>query len=578
MSATAENYQQFQKKIGDLISRLSTSFLELSNELKSNGNSTDTIKKLDRVFKTVIEGTQNVNADFNNIITEISHLEKKLSDLLEEKRKLEVLYSSGIIFSSATEKQQLMETAIEIVVKELKADAGFIVLSGSDGVINSVFAKNMQPESDSDALNMSTTVIKNTMSGSAPVQVDDASVDEELSTKNSIIKLGISSVLCVPLVNGTNVLGAVYIDRRNKQNPFTHNELLFLLSFAKQIVRGLEISIEISSLEKKILTEAITKFEDLRKEFDCENIIGKSKKLFDVIKTASKISSTDASVILLGENGTGKDVLARTIHLNSKRSSKPFVTIDCGSIPADLLESELFGYESGAFTGATKSKPGKLELADGGTLFFDEIGEMNVNLQAKLLRVIQTREIERLGSVSTKKIDVRIISATNKNISELISKGLFREDLYYRLKVIELTLPPLRERREDIAELANHFLTKNTTDGKKLKLSDEVIEILENYNWPGNIRELENIILRCVVLAKEELILVDDLPAEIIDSNSTESKIQLGKKLLDAENDFRKMYIIKTLRKTKSKAEAAELLGINRTHFYKLLAQLEIQE
>ncbi len=578
MSVPGENHQQFQKKMGDLLSRLSTSFLELSNDLKSSGSSPEILKKLDRLFKTVIDSTQNVNNEVNNFINENSGLEKKITALLEEKRKLEVLYSSGIVFSSAAEKQQLLETAIDIVVKELKADAGFIVLNNADGKVTSICAKNMKPENDPDAFNMSTTVIQNTISGSAPVQVDDVSIDEELSTKNSIIKLGISSVLCVPLFNGKNVLGAVYIDRRNKQNPFTHNELLFLLSFAKQIVKGLEISIEISSLEKKILTEAITRFEDLRKEFACENIIGTSKKLFDVVKVASKISSTDASVILLGENGTGKDVLARTIHQNSKRNNKPFITIDCGSIPADLLESELFGYESGAFTGATKSKPGKLEIADGGTLFFDEIGEMNVNLQAKLLRVIQTKEIERLGSVSTKKIDVRIISATNKNITELISKGLFREDLYYRLKVIELTLPPLRDRREDIAELANFFLIKHTTDGRKLKLSDEVIEILENYNWHGNIRELENIILRCVVLAKDELIVADDLPVEIIDSNSGETKIQLGKKLLDAENDFRKMYIIKTLRKTKSKAEAAELLGINRTHFYKLLAQLEIQD
>lgn len=576
MPVLGEAHQQFQKKMGDMVSRFSSSFLELSNELKSSNYSPEVIKKVDKIFKLLMEHTQSINADINNFIESAARQEKVNEVLHEEKRKLEVLYSSGILFSSSTEKKLLIETAIDTVVKELKADAGFIILSDHEGETESVFAKNMQPESDSDAIRMSTTVIKNTMKGSAPVQVDNASIDDELSSKNSIVKLGISAVLCVPLINGNTVLGAVYIDRRNKENPFTHNDLVFLLSFAKQIVKGLEISLEISSLEKKILAEAITKFEDLRKEFNCENITGSSRKLFEVLKIAAKISSTDASVILLGENGTGKDVLARTIHQNSRRSSKPFVTIDCGSIPADLLESELFGYESGAFTGATKTKPGKLELADSGTLFFDEIGEMNINLQAKLLRVIQTREIERLGSVTAKKIDVRIICATNKNITELISKGLFREDLYYRLKVIELTLPPLRERREDIEELAKSFLKKHTQEGKNLKLSDEVLEILEEYNWPGNIRELENIILRCVVLAKEDTIQIEDLPSEIIDSGTTENKMVLGKTLLDAETEFRRMYIIRTLRKAKSKAEAAEMLGINRTHFYKLLAQLDI--
>ncbi|QQS36494.1 MAG: sigma-54-dependent Fis family transcriptional regulator [Ignavibacteriales bacterium] len=577
MSNSTEAHQQFQKKMGESISRLSASFLELSSELKSNSISTELQKKVDRIFKLFMEHTQSINSDVSGFIEKNGGLERTISNLLEEKRKLEVLYSSGIVFSSGIEKQMLMETAIDTVVKELKADAGFIIIKNAQGEDDSVFAKNMNPEG-SEAMQLSTTVISNTIKSISPVRVDNAAADEELSSKNSIIQLGISAVLCVPLVNGSNVIGAVYIDRRNKENPFTHSDLLFLLSFAKQIVKGLEISIEISSLEKKILTDAITKFEDLRKEFNCENIIGRSSRLFEVLKISAKISSTDASVVLLGENGTGKDVLARTIHQNSKRSGKPFVTIDCGSIPSDLLESELFGYESGAFTGATKSKPGKLELADGGTLFFDEIGEMNINLQAKLLRVIQTREIERLGSVITKKIDVRIICATNKNIAELIAKGQFREDLYYRLKVIELTMPPLRERREDIEELANHFLKKHSQDGKTFKLSEDVLEILEEYNWPGNIRELENIILRCVVLAKDEMIGTEDLPPEIIGSNPPENKIPLSKTLLDAETEFRKMYIIKTLRKCKSKAEAAEMLGINRTHFYKLLAQLDIQD
>jgi len=318
------------------------------------------------------------------------------------------------------------------------------------------------------------------------------------------------------------------------------------------------------------------KFEDLRKELKCKDIIGSSKKLFDVLKIASKIAPTDASVMLYGENGTGKDLLANVLHNNSRRSSGAFVTINCGAIPNDLLESELFGYESGAFTGATKSKPGKIELANGGTLFLDEIGELNVNLQAKLLRVIQTKEIERLGSVQSKKIDVRIIVATNRNIPEMVVAGSFREDLYYRLKVIELTMPPLRERREDVAELSQFFVQKYS-NGRPIEISADAMNVLESYVYPGNVRELDNIIQRAVVLMKSDVIEVWDLPPEIIEEEKSEPIIAGGKSLEEAETEFRKLYILRVLRTAKSKSEAAQMLGVNRTHFYKLLAQLGIE-
>ncbi len=571
-----ETQQMFQKKSGEVLSRISTLFMELNSELKNNSVPPEITKKVDKLFKIFLESNQGLTSEMMKLFDETTKFEKKINQLKEDKRKLEVLYSSGILFTTETEMKMLMELAIKTIINELKADEGFIILRGENKDEDLIIAKNMEPDENPEALEMSTTVIKNTIEGSAPVHVNDTAKDDKFAQLNSITRLGISSVLCVPLVSGTKVLGAVYIDRRNKENPFTQNDLMFLLSFAKQVVRGLEISMEITSLEKKLLTEAIIKFEDLRKEFKCDNIIGSGRKLFEVLKIAAKISSTDASVVILGENGTGKDLLARAVHENSRRANKPFVTIDCGAIPADLLESELFGYESGAFTGATKSKPGKLEIADGGTLFLDEIGEMSVNLQAKLLRVLQTKEIERLGSVNTKKIDIRVLCATNRNINEMIAQGKFREDLYYRLKVIELTVPPLRERREDIEELTNYFLKKHKQIDKILQISSEAIEVLEEYSWPGNIRELENVILRCVVLAKGDVIKQEDLPSEIIEKTSDEPQIKLGRSLLDAETEFRRMYIIKTLRKCQSKAEAAQQLGINRTHFYKLLSQLEI--
>lgn len=576
MSSWTETQHQFQKKFGDTLSKLSTSFMELNADLKNAGASTDVLKKVEKIFKQLMESNQSLTSEMNKLWESLSKLEIDFEQLKEEKRKLEVLYSSGILFTSETEMKVLMEIAINTVVKELKADAGFIILSNEKGETGSIFAKNMNPDESPEAMEMSTSVIKNTLKASAPQQVDNIKTENNIFASKSIIRLGISSVLCVPLTSGNKALGAVYLDRRNKDYAFIDRDLIFLLSFAKQIVRGLEISLEISSLERKLLSEAIIKFDDLRKEFKSEKIIGTSKKLFDVLKIASKISATDASVVLLGENGTGKDLLARAIHENSRRTEKPFVTIDCGSIPADLLESELFGYESGAFTGAVKTKPGKLEMADGGALFFDEIGEMSINLQAKILRVLQTREFERLGSVQTRKIDVRILCATNRNINEMIAQGKFREDLYYRLKVIELTMPPLRERKEDIQELSEYFLTKHS-EGQAYTINEEALQVLEEYPWPGNIRELENVILRCVVLSKNKEIEVEDLPPELLEKVSNEPVIKAGKTLLDAETEFRKMYILRTLRKTNSKSEAAQLLGINRTHFYKLLSQLGIE-
>jgi transcriptional regulator with GAF, ATPase, and Fis domain len=435
----------------------------------------------------------------------------------------------------------------------------------------------MEPEDNPDATQMSLSVIQNTVSQSKPVQIDDISDYLKKTRHSSILRLGIQSVLCVPLVSNSDVYGAVYLDRRDKKNPFLENDLVFLLSFARQIVQGIKVSQEITFLENKILDEEKLKFEDLRKEFNCEEIIGSSQVLFQVLKTAAKIAPTTASAIILGENGTGKELLARAIHQNSRRKDKPFVAIDCSAIPKDLLESELFGYEAGAFTGATKTKPGKIEMADGGTLFLDEVGELNINLQAKLLRVLQTHEVERLGSVEKKKVDLRIIAATNRDISKMIEESAFREDLYYRLKVIELVMPPLSERKEDIVELVKYFLKKHSEGDKLFTLSNETLEILEHYSWPGNIRELENVILRCIVLAKDKVLKPEDLPSEIIDDSSQSLSVQVGKSLTEAEKEFRKMYILKTLRQASSKTEAAKLLGMNRTHFHRVLSGLGIE-
>jgi two-component system NtrC family response regulator len=252
----------------------------------------------------------------------------------------------------------------------------------------------------------------------------------------------------------------------------------------------------------------------LDKKYGFENILGQSKALLSVLDMASRAAQATSTVLIRGETGTGKELLAKAVHFNSRRKDRPFVTINCGAIPKDLLESELFGHVKGSFTGAVANKRGKVELADGGTLFLDEIGELPVELQVKLLRLIQEGEVEKLGVTGITKINVRIIAATHRNLQAMVEDGTFREDLYYRLAVIPLELPPLRDRGEDISELVQHFFVKakNKQERRQLVLPPRLLPYFSGYTWPGNVRELENIIERIVVLARGDEITLNDLP------------------------------------------------------------------
>jgi DNA-binding NtrC family response regulator len=263
-----------------------------------------------------------------------------------------------------------------------------------------------------------------------------------------------------------------------------------------------------------LLQEVRTLRSSLDDKYGFEHILGRSSALLYVLDMASRAAQTDSTVLIRGETGTGKELLAKAIHFNSPRKDKPFVTINCGAIPKDLLESELFGHLKGSFTGATAHKKGKVELADGGTLFLDEIGELPLELQVKLLRLLQQGEIEKIGATEPQIVDVRVIAATHRNLAAMAEDGTFREDLYYRLAVIPLEMPPLRERAEDIPELVDHFLLKTKVKHKreKLTLPASLLPYFSAYRWPGNIRELENVIERLVVLTRGDEITLNDLP------------------------------------------------------------------
>jgi|HigsolmetaAR202D_1030399.scaffolds.fasta_scaffold14521_2 Response regulator containing CheY-like receiver, AAA-type ATPase, and DNA-binding domains len=282
--------------------------------------------------------------------------------------------------------------------------------------------------------------------------------------------------------------------------PIDSEELLLVVS------RALE--------RQKLVDEVANLRQSLDRKYGFENIIGHSDALLSVLEMAARAARTHSTILIHAETGTGKELLARAIHFNSLRKNKPFVTINCGAIPKDLLESELFGYVKGSFTGAVTHKRGRVELADGGTLFLDEIGEMPLELQVKMLRLIQHGEIEKVGAAEPSKVDVRIIAATHRNLKAMIEDETFREDLYYRLAVIPLELPPLRERAEDIPELVQHFFvrTKEKVGRPDLVLPQHLIKYFQNYRWPGNVRELENVIERIVVLSSGPEITLQDLP------------------------------------------------------------------
>lgn len=311
--------------------------------------------------------------------------------------------------------------------------------------------------------------------------------------------------------------------------------------------------------------------EEVDKGFSFEHIIGKSKAMNEIFKMVRQIADSKSTVLIMGESGTGKELISRSIHFSSNRRNYPFITINCAAIPETLIESELFGHEKGAFTNAIERKLGRFEIAQQGTLFLDEIGELSLTTQAKILRFLEEKEFNRVGGSKTIKVDVRLITATNKDLSQQIKKGSFREDLYYRINVVPIIIPPLRERKEDIPLLIDHFVRKfNKENNKNVKgISKEGLDLMMNYDWPGNVRELENLIERVIALTTNEYIQANELPFSLINiskMNGLKEYILNGKvSFVQAEEEFERGVIMDALRRTNYiQSHAAEILGISR--------------
>jgi Nif-specific regulatory protein len=378
------------------------------------------------------------------------------------------------------------------------------------------------------------------------------------------------SFICVPIKKDNRIIGAISADR-----PFEGKDSLEkgekLLSVVAAMIANHVINIETIRVEKEQLkTENIRLKSELENKYSFTNIIGNSNKMREVLQMISQVSSSSATVLIRGESGTGKELIANSVHYNSERNKKPFIKINCAAIPDNLIESELFGHEKGAFTGASRLKKGKFELADHGTIFLDEIGNMALSAQVKLLRVLQEKEFERVGGDRPIKANIRIVAATNSNLEEMVQQGKFRDDLYFRLNVFPIYIPSLRMRKTDIILLADHFLEKYRKEhGKDIKrITTPAIDMMMEYHWPGNVRELENCIERAVILCNEGAIHSYHLPATL--QTGTKSK-SLPLSLEDAVAHLEKEILMDSLKNTKGNInKAAKLIGITvRKYSYK---------
>jgi Nif-specific regulatory protein len=380
------------------------------------------------------------------------------------------------------------------------------------------------------------------------------------------------SFYCVPIKLEGKTIGTLSVDRQSHKTDDVHSILNLLNVIATMIAQAVKLNKLVESDRKQLSEENLRLRQELKTHFNVDNMVGTSNAMKQIYRLIEQVADSNATVLIRGESGTGKDLVAHAIHYNSSRAGKPFVKVNCTALPETLLESELFGHEKGAFTGATERKIGRFEKANGGTIFLDEIGDFSMNLQVKLLRIIQFKEFERVGGTETIKANVRIIVATNKNLEEQIKEKLFREDLYYRINVFPIFLPPLRERKDDIMLLADYFLEQFARENNKriTRISTPAIEMLTSYHWPGNVRELENCIERAILLCNDDVIRSEHLPPSLQMIKKSESLT--GRSLTEIIENKEKELIIDALKKFngQQRKAAAELGLTERILGYKI--------
>ncbi len=451
-----------------------------------------------------------------------------------------------------TEPDQLFAVLLRGLVDLTGAEKGFVIVF-RDGQRHLASAHNVDDER-LDISKVSDSIVDQVVEHLKPVIVSDAMHDNRFGRAKSVVDLKLSSVMCVPLIYRRDLLGVLYLGNDKVTDLFDDRDLALLQIYSAQA----SIIIYHALMLNKLRLDNRNLRTQLQRDSQGE-IIGTSKPMRALFKILRKIAPTDLSALVLGETGTGKELVAREIHRLSQRKGKRFIAINCGAIPENLLESELFGHKKGSFTGAVVDKVGKVEAADGGTLFLDEIGEMPMNLQVKLLRVLQERVIERVGDLHPRPVDIRVVAATNKDLQELIRSGGFREDLYYRLNEVTLDLAPLKDRGDDVGVLGQYFLNRYREQygGRATGFTNQALLAMKNHTWPGNVRELENRIKKAVIMSDRALLNPDDL-------GLTGGQKREVLPLVEAQEEWKTEYIRRVLDLNNwNKAQTARDLGID---------------
>lgn len=494
-------------------------------------------------------------------------LEEKIQELNKSLHELQSLNKLALAISSTMDLDAIIHTILQEALELTKASQGSILLTKEETeekftTLIRVGSKNEEAMVHKMCMNIAGWILRN----QEPLLVNNILEDPRFKGLE-VLGYPIQSVLGIPILARGEIIGVLILHNKKGEKNFTENDQRLLTIIASQSAQVLENA----KLHHKLKEENIYLKKEVEIKYRFEEIIGHSPAMENVFKLMEKVIPSDVRVLIEGESGTGKELIARAIHYNGPRKNKRFVALDCGALPENLLESELFGHVKGAFTGAIESKKGLFQVADGGTLFLDEINNTSLGMQAKLLRAIQEGEIRPVGGTKSFKVNVRIICATSQDLSQSVKNGTFREELLFRLKVVTLKLPPLRDRKTDIPILANHFLKKfsHSTHQSLRGFTKEATDLLSRYSWPGNVRELENVIERCVILAGPEIKIVDTdlLPDEIratsppMKSVWTEQDVSLAQAVEEVERTL----ISAALKKNEgNRTKAAEYLGLSR--------------
>jgi transcriptional regulator with GAF, ATPase, and Fis domain len=503
--------------------KLTLGDVELVFSLYDESASRDSVSNDDTAYASEIEGMMKLS-DFNRRLLEIREIPAQI--------------------------EALLDAVIEVV----HANKGFVIML-RDGNPEVTAARNVDRETIPDAVTqLSDSILRRCIDTRQPLIVSDAVNDTMFNSSESVLDLQLSSVMVAPLIAQGQLLGLIYVGNDNVVNLFEQSSLEVLTVFAGQASLILQNAI----LLNQLTTDRDRIAEELKAQ-QFGDIIGTCPSLQQVFRRVEKVAAADINVLITGETGTGKELFARELHRRSNRTEGPFIVVNCGAIPENLMESELFGHVRGAFTGAVSTRQGSFQAANGGTLFLDEIGEMPLALQVKLLRALQERVVVKVGDTKPESVDIRVLAATNRDLEEAIKDGTFREDLYYRLNVVNLHLPPLRERGDDVVILARYMLNKYASefDANVNGFTPKALQAMRDYDWPGNVRQLENRIKKAIVLADKTLIGPDDL-----DLGSDEQRAVVP--LAQAREDFTRGYILKVLeRHGGNRTRAARELGVD---------------